>query len=196
MNSIPIRSLSRWATGLLFVMLLPLGSAAQTYRNIVNTRFRTVSNGPQSAVIVDVKNPNDAAEVRRAVTDKVGKLYESRRETMQRELQFLRQKGIIKNGESLALADAAIIRSNGKLILPDNHTRAANRTMRSPSRFQQAATARGHRKPPPIWQHSRISSTPNSGIMCTGIPCGAATSRCEISTRASAKWTRFSVRCS
>ncbi len=106
--------------------LLPLGSAAQTYRNIVNTRFRTVSNGPQSAVIVDVKNPNDAAEVRRAVTEKVGKLYESRRETMQRELQFLWQKGIIKNGESLAIADAAIIRSNGKLMLPDNHTRAVN----------------------------------------------------------------------
>ena len=124
LNSILTRRLARNAVGLLCVLLVPSGAIAQTYRNIVNTRFRTVSNGPQSAVIVDVKNPNDTAEVRRAVSDKVGKLYESRREVMQRELQFLRQKGVIKNGESPAFADAAIIRSGGKLMLPDNHTRA------------------------------------------------------------------------
>jgi hypothetical protein len=118
-----VNRLVRLVVGVALLVSLGGLADAQTYRNVVNTRFRTVSNGPQSAIIVDVKDPNDSASVRRAVLEKAAQVYQSRRAALQQEIQFLKRRGVIKPNETLALADAAIVRVGGKLMLPDNRTR-------------------------------------------------------------------------
>lgn len=120
-----VNRLVRLAIGVALLAMLRVPFAdAQTYRNIVNTRFRTVSNGPQSAIIVDVKDPNDAAAVRRAVLDKAAQVYGAQRTALQQEIAYLRRKGVLKPNEVVPLADAAIVRVNGKLMLPEGRTRA------------------------------------------------------------------------
>ncbi|MCS6775331.1 MAG: FlgD immunoglobulin-like domain containing protein [Chloroherpetonaceae bacterium] len=103
--------------GLLSGGALP-APAQKAYRNLVNTRFRTVSNGPQSALIVDVKDPQDGAEVRRRVLQAAAARGSARATALAQELAFLRQRGVIRPGQPLDLVDAVIVRHNGRLQLP------------------------------------------------------------------------------
>ncbi len=93
-------------------------AAQQPYRNIVNQRFHTISNGPQSAVIVDVANPDDEAAVRRAVTQQMAAVNQARLPGLQREIAFLRKHGRLKPNQSIPIVDTVLLRHNGRLVLP------------------------------------------------------------------------------
>ncbi len=107
--------------GLLCAVAKP-AAAQQPYRNLVNMRFRTISNGPQSALIVDVKDANDQAAVHEAVLRQYQALQQARAPLVQRELAFLRQHHGLQANVPLDIGDTVILRQNGRLVLP----RAAN----------------------------------------------------------------------
>jgi hypothetical protein len=95
--------------------------AQQTYSNIVNQHFRTVSSGPQSALIVDVDDPNNAAAVRQAAMEQYSARLQAMRPALRQELDFLRRRHLIRPGQALDISDAAIVRHNGRLALPPAH---------------------------------------------------------------------------
>lgn len=92
--------------------------AQQVYQNISNQHFRTISNGPQSALIVDVANTGDIDAVRRAAHDRFAAQLKSQQSALQREVAMLRKSGLIRPNENFVLTTAAIARSNGRLALP------------------------------------------------------------------------------
>jgi hypothetical protein len=92
--------------------------AQQPYRNIVNQRFHTVSNGPQSVIVVDVADPNDEAGVRRAVSQQMATVNKARMPALQREMAFLRKYRKIKPNQHMTLVDTVFLRQNGRLVVP------------------------------------------------------------------------------
>jgi hypothetical protein len=106
--------------------MLPAG--AQSYRNVVNTRFRTVSNGPLSAMIVDVPDPTDRSAVRSAVMKQVAQHVASRRTALAPEIAAMRRRGMIHANDRPDIVDTVIVRSGGQLMVPKPQgiTRAGN----------------------------------------------------------------------
>ncbi|HLJ55934.1 MAG TPA: FlgD immunoglobulin-like domain containing protein [Chthonomonadaceae bacterium] len=100
-------------------------AAAQAYQNISNQHFRTISNGPQSALIVDVANPADIAGARNAAHAQYAAMLKAQQSSLQQEVKFLRAHKLIRAGQNLVLANAAIIRSGGRLVLPPPSIRRA-----------------------------------------------------------------------
>lgn len=104
-------------------LALPL--RAQTYHNITNQKFRTVANGPQSALIVDVPNPNDAAAVRQAAMTQYRASLAAQSPAISAEIALMRRHHLIKPAQQFDFTQAAIVRTNGRLALPPaKHTRA------------------------------------------------------------------------
>lgn len=101
-----------------FAALATRAAAQQTYRNVINVRFRAVSNGPQSALIVDVKDSSDTAAVRRAVQERYTAYSNARDPIVKRELDFLTRRGRLKPGTQLDIADVVLVRRNGRLAAP------------------------------------------------------------------------------
>ena len=101
----------------LTVLLSSLAAAdAQTYRNIVNARFNTVSNGPLQAIIVDVPNLADRTAVDRAVAARVTASRKARESILQREMDAVRRFGI--NRFTPGIPDIVMLRQNGRLAIP------------------------------------------------------------------------------
>ncbi len=132
---LPCPSSRRVPPGLAFVLVVlpllvvhaPAARAQQDYRNISNQHFRTISNGPQSALIVDVANSADIDAVRRAAHAQFAAQLQSQQSALQREVQYLRRHRLIRQDQSLVIATAAIARSGGRLALPKvMRTRAGN----------------------------------------------------------------------
>ena len=99
--------------------------AQQAYRNIVNAPYRTVSDGPQSALIVDVKNPSDLEATRLAAHKQYQTQLDSQRGSIKQELAYLRKNRMIPQRGQFPLVNAAIARSGGRLALPKiDRTRA------------------------------------------------------------------------
>jgi hypothetical protein len=109
---------------LIALSAIPGVQAQPVYRNIVNQKFRTVGNGPQSALIVDVDNLNDTVAVRRAVERRYETLTRARIPSLRDSLARMRQAGLIPRGLALDLVDTAILRSRGRLALPAPNGRA------------------------------------------------------------------------
>ena len=128
MKLMDIRRVARLIAPVLFALSgsgLALPLRAQTYHNVSNQKFRTVGNGPQSALIVDVPNPNDAAAVRQAALTKYRASLSAQDPAIKKEIALMRQLHLIKPTDQFAFAQAAIVRTNGRLALPDTlHTRA------------------------------------------------------------------------
>ena len=87
------------------------------YQNISNQRFRTISNGPQSALIVGVPNLADVVAVRKAAHAQFAAQLKAQQSSLQQEVKFLRQHKLIRPNQNLVLSTAAIARSNGRLAL-------------------------------------------------------------------------------
>ena len=90
---------------------------AQTYRNINNTRFNTVSNGPLQSIVVDVSNAFDKGAVSSAVAARVNAVRRSREAALLREIDFLRQKGLLKGRFGPGIPDIVMVRQGGRLAL-------------------------------------------------------------------------------
>ena len=94
----------------------PGAAQAQTYRNVVNAPFNTVSNGPLQAIIVDVPTTADRAAVDRAVAARVIAARRQREPIIQREMEAVRRFGI--NRITPGIPDIVLVRQNGRLALP------------------------------------------------------------------------------
>ena len=90
---------------------------ARNYKNIVNQRFHTISNGPQSALIVDVAADADAATTRAAVLKSYRAARATRDSIMMRELAVMRKNREVKPGRQFSVTDVAIVRRGGVLTM-------------------------------------------------------------------------------
>lgn len=110
------------------LLLGPRASLAQVYRNVVNARFRTVSSGLQSALIVDVDDPKNRAAVQKQVLEQARVRLQPRDSALRREIAFLRKRGAIKPNQEFDFNDTVVIRHQGQLQLPTSNavTRGAS----------------------------------------------------------------------
>ena len=115
--------------------------AQNPYRNIVNQKFRTVSNGVQSANILDVRDAKNTDEVRKLVLARLSAKADAERSSLTREIEFLRRTKRIKPNQQLDLSEVVITRQNGKLQVPDNGER--HRAPDSQLTFTVATTGDG-----------------------------------------------------
>lgn len=115
------------ALAIAFIASGSASRAQQVYRNIVNTRFRTVSNGPQNALIVDVKNLNDRQEIETAVRRSYSAMAQRRNASVQKYRAQLVRSHRLKPNQPIVLVDTVILRSNGKPALPAAGSRKATR---------------------------------------------------------------------
>lgn len=133
LNAFPFRALRRAAAVLLSASALTLSIfalAQQPYRNVVNQRFQTVSNGPQSGIIVDVKDMKDTAEVQRAVKAKVRATLRAQSAVLSKEIDLLRRRHLLKGNAQLPLTQVVYLRQNGRLVTTQGK-RSATRDDRS-----------------------------------------------------------------
>lgn len=98
------------------------------YHNLVNRPFRTIGNGPQSAIIVDVNDPKNADEVFNAVRKSYSGRFKFEANALRQEISFLQDHHLLKPGQEFGIVDAAIIRNNGRMIppIPADRTRSGN----------------------------------------------------------------------
>lgn len=121
MKSVDIRRAARLIAPLVFALSgswLALPLSAQTYHNTTNQKFRTVANGPQSALIVDVADPSDLAAVRTAAMNQYRASLAAQSPALKQEIALMRQRHLIGPTQQFDFTQAAIVRSNGRLALP------------------------------------------------------------------------------
>ena len=107
-----------WLGAAASTVLIPASlPAQQRYRNVSNQRFRTIGNGPQSALIVDVPIDANAAAVKSAVTVSYKALRKTRDPIMLKELTAMRRNRQVKPGRQLDVVDFAIVRRGGNLMM-------------------------------------------------------------------------------
>ena len=99
------------------------GSAQAVYRNLSDAPFRSVSSGPQSAFILDVKDATDEAAVHKAFQQKILPQIAARNAALRQELNAMRLRGLIRKGDSLDVSDTVLLRQNGKIVTPGRKTR-------------------------------------------------------------------------
>jgi hypothetical protein len=122
------RSSPRTAASLLlglFVALLatvtPAGAQTTRYQNLVNTRFATVSSGPQSSVIVDVPSRAGADEERRLIRDTARAQWAADAKGLSTQLAALRRSGALRGRAANAVVPISAIvavRKSGRLVMP------------------------------------------------------------------------------
>ncbi len=121
MNGFPFRALRVTAALSLSASALAaptLTRAQQPYHNVINQRFRTVSNGPQSGIIVDVKDASDTAAVQRAVKTKVRSTLSAQTTILAREIDQMRRRHLLKPTGQFPLVQMVYLRQNGRLVTP------------------------------------------------------------------------------
>ncbi len=124
----------------LFALATQQGSA-QTYRNLWNTRFRTISSGIQSATIVDVDDPTDTTAVRNQILGQMQSRGIAQASALQREIAFLRKNRLIKPNQTFGMNGTVIVRHKGKLQIPTS--KAITRGAGDDLTFNIATTGQG-----------------------------------------------------
>ena len=89
---------------------------AQVYRNVVNTRFSTVSNGPLNAMIIDAAP--GSKQTMASVIARVAQARRLRQSAVAREIALLQRAGALKPSSTPGIPDVVILRQNGRLALP------------------------------------------------------------------------------
>ena len=119
MNAFPFRAL-RMASAVslsAFTLMQPrMAQTQQSYRNVVNQRFNTLSNGPQSGIVVDVKDVNDTDAVRRTVKSKVQATLPAQTAALSREIDQMRRRHLLKGNAQLPFVQIVHLRQNGRLV--------------------------------------------------------------------------------
>ncbi|MBI2843853.1 MAG: hypothetical protein HYX78_10675 [Armatimonadetes bacterium] len=90
-----------------------LPAAAREYFNVLNAPFATISNGPQNAIIVDVADPSNPAEVNAAVRSALGRVTRAAGSSIPEQVTRLRKAGLIKPDVHAFLDAVVLVRSAG-----------------------------------------------------------------------------------
>lgn len=94
------------------------------YRNVVNQRFATVSDGPQSSLIVDVGRRATGADIARSVRSRVRADWAARGRALGPQLAALGRRNGRKSAGVLPVSTLVTVRRDGKLVIPARKTRA------------------------------------------------------------------------
>ncbi|MEN6521240.1 MAG: FlgD immunoglobulin-like domain containing protein [Armatimonadota bacterium] len=105
-------------TAVFALSILCRAAIGADYYNVSNTPFATISNGPQNAVVVDVTNPNDTAEVDSAVAKAIAGKTRAAATGMSRQIAMLRKAGMIQPDVDPMLYTTVLVRSNGSFESP------------------------------------------------------------------------------
>lgn len=89
--------------------------AQAPYRNVVNTRFHAVGNGPQSSLIVDVPAGTDRAVAHATAVKSYRALVQATSPAILREIALLRRRRLLRPSQQFDLTTSAIIRPGGAL---------------------------------------------------------------------------------
>ncbi len=89
------------------------------FRNVVNRRFATVSNGPQSAVVVDVPAGADTAQRDKLVADRLRATFRRQAQALASSRARIRTSGKLP---LLALSQVVAVRQSGRLVVPERKT--------------------------------------------------------------------------
>ncbi len=119
--------------------------AQARYRNIVNQRFRTISDGPQSALIVDVAAGANHSDTRAVVLKQYAQTRAANDPVVLRELAVMRKNGEIKRGRQFSMVDVALVRRGGVLAMNSPASAAA-----PPAVEGRSAAARTRSGGPPL----------------------------------------------
>jgi hypothetical protein len=99
------------------------------YRNVVNVPFNTRSDGPQSALVIDVPaGTRSATELRQLVLQKAVPLQREQVRLMAKQVQRWKQLGVLPKDAQIAVDTLVVLRENGKIITPPR-TRYGNGTL-------------------------------------------------------------------
>jgi hypothetical protein len=98
---------------------------AQTYHNRVNQRFNTTATGPMQATIVDVPDIKDQKTVLSRVASQLQQIHRTQPNGMAAQLALLQKESRFKYPLTIGVPDIVLLRQGGKLVFPQNVTRAA-----------------------------------------------------------------------
>lgn len=88
------------------------------FRNVVNKRFATVSDGPQSSLIVDAPAGASEAAVLDQVRTRVRADWRARATAASGQIAQLRRAGLLKGRSVLPVSTLVTLRQNGRLVIP------------------------------------------------------------------------------
>lgn len=109
---------------LALIALALSASAAGEYYNISNAPFATISNGPQNAIIVDVLDPNNPAEVEAAIGSVLGRTTRAAGSPIVHQIARLREAGLIRPEVDPEIYATVLVRSGGAIEPITRATRA------------------------------------------------------------------------
>jgi hypothetical protein len=96
-------------------LLCPAGAAEPPkFHNIVNSKFATISDGPQSALIVDVDEPADSGAIAQAVQDRLS-MARGTESVIGRQIDALRGSHLVKLRQDLATSRIVLVSRRGRL---------------------------------------------------------------------------------
>ncbi|GAB4466386.1 MAG: hypothetical protein OHK0029_37650 [Armatimonadaceae bacterium] len=115
---------SRRAVWMLTLLLLTCWSVPQAfaqrtrYTNTVNTRFATVSNGPQNTLIVDVPRNAGAADIEQAIAAKVRAEWNAKSRSLSQALAAWERTGAMPRNSTFPISSLVMVRKDGTLVSP------------------------------------------------------------------------------
>ena len=92
-------------------------AGAQTFRNVVNAHFATVSDGPQSALVVDVPSGAKAAQIDDAVSRKLRALWKVSGRAVTLSSGRARTRAVGRKRDFYPMSTVVVVRQAGKLIV-------------------------------------------------------------------------------
>jgi hypothetical protein len=102
----------------LFVCGQPVFAQRTRYTNSVNTRFATVSNGPQSTLVVDISKDATPEQEREAISRTIRAEWNAKARALARSVRQWESAGMLKGDAVLPLSSLVTVRRDGKLVIP------------------------------------------------------------------------------
>ncbi|MCL6475322.1 MAG: hypothetical protein K6U75_09755 [Firmicutes bacterium] len=116
-----------WSVALCLLAAASAWSAP--YRNVVNVPFNTRSDGPQSALVIDVPaGTRSAAGLRQLVLQKAVPVQREQVRLMAQQVRRWKQRGVLPKDAQIAIDTLVVLRENGRIITPPR-TRYGNGTL-------------------------------------------------------------------
>ena len=100
-------------------------TTAPRYRNIVNTKWATVSDGPQSSVLIDVDTNTPDAQEQAVIKRSLQAQWRAQAQVVGPQIAALQKAGFLRGRGTLPISTLISVRRGGRLVVPPlSRTRA------------------------------------------------------------------------
>lgn len=108
----------KWLSG--FLCLLAASTAwSAPYRNVVNVPFNTRSDGPQSALVIDIPTgTRSATELRQFVLEQAVPIQRAQVQAVARQVRKWKQLGILPGSAQPSVDMVVLLREGGRIVHP------------------------------------------------------------------------------